>query len=264
MERKLIHCLPYAVRDFAEFKGIAVGEQPEFELAWSLVDELLDNQFVYTAGAYGLSRWESMLEIVPKATDTLEERRFRILVRLGELLPYTMTWLRTTLKSLCGQENFSVFMEEGSYFLSVTVTDAVRKKSEYVAEMLERIVPENIVFQVLHLLPPIYPKEPARIHLGGSISHMIHMTIPEAADRYDFRHTLQTGGQTTFSTSLPVREAVDDIQFKGMLQTGGQTTVKTALSIPEKVDSPVFKCTLQASGGLSNAFVKLPISERKE
>ena len=130
MERKLIHYLPYAVRDFAEFKGIAVGEQPEFELAWSLVDGLLDNQFVYTAGAYGLSRWESMLEIVPKATDTLEERRFRILVRLGELLPYTMTWLRTTLKSLCGQENFSVFMEEGSYFLSVTVTDAVRKKSE--------------------------------------------------------------------------------------------------------------------------------------
>lgn len=264
MERKLIHYLPYAVREFAEFKGITTGEQPEFELAWSLTEELLDNQFVYTAGDYGLSRWESMLEITPKATDTLEERRFRILARLGELLPYTMTWLRTTLKALCGQDNFSVFMEEGSYLLSVTVTDAVRKKSEYVAEMLERVVPVNIVFQVRHLLPPIYPKEPARVHLGGTLSNVIRLTIPEATDRYDFRHTLQTGGQTTFSASFPVHEAADDISFKRILQTGGQTTVNAALSIPEKTDSLVFKNTLQTGGSLSGVFAQIPVSERKE
>lgn len=47
MERKLIHYLPYVVREIAEFKGIATGEQPEFELAWDRAAELLDNQFVY-------------------------------------------------------------------------------------------------------------------------------------------------------------------------------------------------------------------------
>ena len=41
MERKLIHYLPYVVREIAEFKGIATGEQPEFELAWERAAELL-------------------------------------------------------------------------------------------------------------------------------------------------------------------------------------------------------------------------------
>lgn len=264
MERKLIHYLPYVVREIAEFKGITTGEQPEFELAWERVAELLDNQFVYTAGNYGLPRWEKMLEIVPKATDTLEERRFRILARLGEMLPYTITWLRRTLQNLCGQDGFTVSIEDGSYFLLVEVIDANRKKSEYVMEMLERVVPANIVFQVLHLLPPIYPKEPARIHLGGTLSNVIRLTIPEAADDYDFRHTLQTGGQTTVAVSFPVHEAADDINFKGRLNTGGQTTVNAALTITEAPDSHVFSGTLQTGGILSDSFVKLPVSEGME
>ena len=75
MDRKLINYLPYIVRDYAEFQGITGAEQPEFESAWAAVDDLLNNQFLGTAGSLGLSRWEKNLSINPKRTDTLDDRR---------------------------------------------------------------------------------------------------------------------------------------------------------------------------------------------
>ena len=76
MERKLIDYLPYVIRDYAEFQGIMGSEQPEIEKAWNTTDDLLDNQFIPTAGNMGLSRWEKILGITPKGTDSLEDRRF--------------------------------------------------------------------------------------------------------------------------------------------------------------------------------------------
>ena len=83
MERKLIDYLPYVIRDYAEFQGIMGSEQPEVEKAWNTTDDLLDNQFIPTAGNMGLSRWEKILGITPKGTDSLEDRRFRILTRIS-------------------------------------------------------------------------------------------------------------------------------------------------------------------------------------
>ena len=107
MDRKLINYLPYVVRDYAEFQGITGAEQPEFENAWAAVDDLLNNQFIKTAGNLGLSRWEKILGITPKGTDTLDDRRFRVLTRLNEELPYTLPQLRVILESLCGAGNYS-------------------------------------------------------------------------------------------------------------------------------------------------------------
>ncbi len=42
------------------------------------------------------------MEISPKGTDTLDDRRFRILTRINEELPYTLPQLRSILKTLCG------------------------------------------------------------------------------------------------------------------------------------------------------------------
>lgn len=54
MERKLIGYLPYAMRDFKEYEGIMESEQPEFDQAWNNADDLLNNQFISTAGNVGL------------------------------------------------------------------------------------------------------------------------------------------------------------------------------------------------------------------
>ncbi|MFR2022916.1 MAG: hypothetical protein ACLS6C_09965 [Clostridia bacterium] len=72
MERKLIDYLPYVIRDYAEFQGIMGSEQPEIEKAWNTTDDLLDNQFIPTAGNMGLSRWERFWGSPPKARTVLK------------------------------------------------------------------------------------------------------------------------------------------------------------------------------------------------
>jgi hypothetical protein len=151
MERKLINYLPYVVRDFLEFQGIMTGEQPEFERAWNSADELLDNQFISTAGDMGLSRWERILEITPKGTDTLEDRRFRILTRINEELPYTLPQLRNILHTLCGEGNYSAEVEEGTYNLIVKVGLAAKNNFSDVESLLNRVVPQNLVVNLLQL-----------------------------------------------------------------------------------------------------------------
>ena len=148
MERKLIDYLPYVIRDYAEFQGI---EQPEIEKAWNTTDDLLDNQFIPTAGNMGLSRWEKILGITPKGTDSLEDRRFRILTRINEELPYTLPQLRNILETLCGKGNYSADVEEGTYQLLVKIGLAAKNNFNDVESLLNRVVPQNMVVTLLQL-----------------------------------------------------------------------------------------------------------------
>lgn len=154
MERKLINYLPHVVRDYAEFKGIMASQQPEFETAWDSAEGLLDEQFILTAGNLGLSRWESILEITPKGTDTLEDRRFRILTRINEELPYTLPQLRNILKTLCGEGNYSAEITAGTYILIVKIGLAAKNNYNDVEALLVRVVPANISVDLSQLYNP--------------------------------------------------------------------------------------------------------------
>lgn len=148
MERNLIEYLPYIVREYEEFRGIAAGEQPEFELAWNQTKEILDSQFILQAGNPGLSRWEKLFHIVPKATDSLEDRRFRVLSRFNEELPYTMPRLQIILQTLCGENNFTVEFQPETYELIVRIGLAAKNNFSDVASLLERVTPTNLLLDI--------------------------------------------------------------------------------------------------------------------
>lgn len=157
MERKLIGYLPYVIREYGEFQAAMAGEQPEFERIWQSVDTLLEDQFVFTAGKPGLSRWEQILGIVPRAADSLEDRRFRILGRLNEELPYTLTRLREILQALCGEGTFTAEIPPGQYVLTVQLDYTVRNKLADVRAVLHRVCPENLLLWLLTRLALTFP-----------------------------------------------------------------------------------------------------------
>lgn len=144
MERKLINYLPYQVREFREYQGITTGEQPEFELAWDAQEEVFVNQFVDTALDYGLSRWEKMLKIFPKGTDTLETRRARIKAKLNNFVPYTIRVLAQMLTAISDGEPFELTLEPGTYFLSITTHWGASGQIEGLEYLINNIVPMNI------------------------------------------------------------------------------------------------------------------------
>lgn len=165
MERKLINYLPYAVRDFSEYQGITTGEQPEFELAWDSHEEVFVNQFIDTALDYGLSRWEKMLNIFPKGTDTLETRRARIKTKLNNFTPYTFRVFMRMLTAISNGDPFSVFLEPGSYLLKIETQWGASGQIESLEYLIKNIVPCNIALNVMNRLLCI--SEGVALAIGG-------------------------------------------------------------------------------------------------
>ena len=139
---------PRLVKDTDEFKALAVTENPELTLCWEGLEAAEADQFVDTLTANGCKRWEKILNIQPKATDTLEERRFRIKTRLNENLPYTYRRLTQLLDALCGAGNYEATVFHNEYRLKVLLELIVKKTFDEAQELLERIIPANLILEV--------------------------------------------------------------------------------------------------------------------
>ena len=148
MERRMLDYLPPFIRNFKEMAAIMDTEQPEFELAWQNAENTLADQFVMTATINGIKRWEKIYGIIPKGTDTLDERRFVILSKMNEQPPYTMAALENVLDALCGKGGYSLHMNANDYELTVKLEMGNENNFAAVVELLNRILPANIVRNV--------------------------------------------------------------------------------------------------------------------
>lgn len=147
--RNLIEYLPEFLREVKENKAIlTMAEQPEMVTVWKAIDNALKDQFVEDATEYGVARWEYILKITPKATDTLESRKFSILTRINEQIPFTLTSLNEQLKSLCGEDNYEVRLDSQNYKLSVAVALEAANNLQDIEALLNRTVPANLIIEL--------------------------------------------------------------------------------------------------------------------
>lgn len=147
--RKLIEYIPEFLRDVKEYEAIlTLAEQPEMVELWEAEENALKDQFIMDATENGVSRWEKILGIVPKKSDTLDERKFSILTRTSEQLPFTLTTLKEQLKSLCGEDGYEVGLDANNYTLTVFVALTSRSSFNDVDSLLKRVVPANLIINL--------------------------------------------------------------------------------------------------------------------
>ena len=148
-KRNLINYLPVFLRNIREYKAILTDAvQPEMVELFGAIEDGMNDQFIPDATEYGVSRWEKMLNIVPKATHSLDDRKFTILTRINEQPPYTMTSLKHRLESLCGKDGYSVRLDANNFTLIVRIALGAMSKYKDVCDMLEKIVPVNMIIDV--------------------------------------------------------------------------------------------------------------------
>lgn len=145
MRKKLNAYLPPILLKTYEFPLLCDTEQREFDRLNTAVDEVLDAQFVSTAGERGIERYEQIFSIVPQDTDTLDERRFRVLAKINAQLPFSIRRLRQQLATLCGEDGYRMEIDGGRYMLTVKVALTAKRNQQAVEELLADIVPANMV-----------------------------------------------------------------------------------------------------------------------
>lgn len=145
MRKKLQDYLPPVLLKTYEFPLLCKTEQPEFDRLNAAATAVLDAQFVTTAGERGIARYEKIFKITPMDTDTLGERRFRVLARINAQLPFSVRRLRQQLSTLCGEDGYKLELDGGKYTLTVKVALTAKRNQQAVEELLADIVPANMV-----------------------------------------------------------------------------------------------------------------------
>lgn len=124
----------------------AINDRQELDLDES-VETLEKNIFLDEMSETMIARWERMLKLVPLANDSVEDRRFRVKAKALEKLPYSYRVIISRLNTLCpGGYQFIINEERTS--LSVKLALASKKMMADVQELLERVVPLNMTFDV--------------------------------------------------------------------------------------------------------------------
>lgn len=139
---------PDILKEVREFQALAVAENPEMELIYSAINDVMDEQFISTAKTYGVARLEKIVGVTSKATDTLEERKFKVLAKYNEDVPYTVPKLNELLTTLCGTDGYTLEINNGEFTLKVKVALTSKKNKDAVSEQVERIVPVNMIISV--------------------------------------------------------------------------------------------------------------------
>lgn len=128
-----------------EAQEIAKSLNTEYDLIYEKIRDFINDCFIETAREIVLARWEKIVGVIPLSTDTLEERRNRVLYLLQITLPYTERRLKKVfLAQIVGEGNYQVTVDPISSTIEVLINPAKQAQWNDVIQMLDTILPCNM------------------------------------------------------------------------------------------------------------------------
>lgn len=141
--------LPPVVKEAREFKQIAKSENPEFNLTWDKVEIVWNNQYIMDCTVEGVIRWERIIGITPKSTDSLYDRKIRIITYINQTLPFTMRTLKMYLLPICGEGNYDVDLDLETNVLTITLNSIAERQMEDIQFLLDQMIPANLIINLV-------------------------------------------------------------------------------------------------------------------
>lgn len=148
MDRNMLEYYPLFLQGVREIEELFRGQQPEIEAADERVLKMLDECYIETASEYGIARWERIMGVKTPGEETLEERRFRLRLRLGNPEVYTIWRLKEFLGNLLGEDGYTVELFHREYRLKIRVNLNVKTKYEDALHYITDVAPANIIIDM--------------------------------------------------------------------------------------------------------------------
>lgn len=168
---KYVTYLPDVLKEIQDFSAFGQAIDPETDQIRTRMIGAAEECFPQSASEAGIARFENMFGIRPDASDSLEQRRFRILGRFRNLPPFSMGWLREKLAADCGIGNFSVFEDVHQSLLRVSISASLRDMAELLFADLRENIPAAVVLKmgILHQ-PDTSAGISVLLQVGGNFS----------------------------------------------------------------------------------------------
>lgn len=137
------------LKEYLEYEEIAAAEDPQFFKLYAAINKWNKNNFAHEADEEGLAKFEQLLGIVPHKTESLEDRRARVIAKLNTRLPYTEIQLRRLLGGILGYDGFTLTVKD--LILTLSLAEGNNSRLQIILDILGEIVPMNILI-VIHQL----------------------------------------------------------------------------------------------------------------
>ena len=134
------------IPDLDQFNAAVDAQIEKVNKEVTRLDE--DNYFDNTSESR-IERWEKILELTPRADDTLDERRFAVHSRVIDKLPYTFRVVERELKALAPQAEFTREWSANGMTAQVKLPLTSVSKISDVDSLLDRKLPLDVVYTIL-------------------------------------------------------------------------------------------------------------------
>lgn len=143
-----INYIPYVLKETDEFKALTstldyINANIEKDIA-----DLKNNQYILDSTVGGIARYEKMVNVTPLDSDTLNDRRFRVMTKYNQQLPYTERSLRNLLDTLVGNNGYTLEIDHLSRRIIVRVELTAKSMFKTVGALLESYVPLNMIIDL--------------------------------------------------------------------------------------------------------------------
>lgn len=216
MKKELFSYLPSVLQNVLEFRYLMLAEQPEFDHLLDIYEEVLDAQFVLTAGERALGRYEDIFGISSSVTDTIEERRLRVLAKMLERLPYTIRRLREMLAALCGDNGYEIELNHNKYEIVIRLIEQSASVAESVRDMLIRVIPANL----LQFFTLQAAEAKTAVHIAVASSCYSRFSLPVLEPDRAVRDTVNVYGASAINSKAILQELQPDRAVKANVDIG--------------------------------------------
>jgi hypothetical protein len=139
--KKLIEYVYPDVAELGEISQIMSSEQVTVDDLWTLIEQVMNAQFIMKADETGISIYEKFLNIVPKQGETLDERRAEVLSAFQDSLPYTRKMLKNLLLALGIPDDSLQITYPDNFHVEVGVSREYESLMDFIRALLERMSP---------------------------------------------------------------------------------------------------------------------------
>lgn len=140
---KLIKYIPPFLQDVREFKVITGVEDFEIENLTYRINQILKEVIVADAESYGLTRYEKIYNI-KNTTNDLTTRRFNILSKINNRVPYTYNWLVKKLNNTIGEGNYVITQDINNYKINIEILALFKDIATMLNKDLREQLPANL------------------------------------------------------------------------------------------------------------------------
>lgn len=133
-------------RDNSDIQNVMDTETIEFQELWDALCDCFNNIFVKYMTEYGLTKWESIYQLHVRATDTIEDRRRRVLAAFMGTRPYTLKKFREILDTVYGKGAVIPVIDGDKYLCTFHLEGVKTSQLDELTDFIEEILPKNLGF----------------------------------------------------------------------------------------------------------------------